>query len=62
MRDQTLWVLAAGILLFTFVVILTARFFPNNQGMYALFAGILGNFSGGLMVYLHLGPPPPPAH
>ncbi len=59
--DQTLRVLVGGILFFTLVVILVAFLLPNNQGIYALFAGILGNFSGGLMVYLHLqGPPGPP--
>ena len=62
MRDQTIWVLAVGILFFTVVVLLVAFLLPGNQGIYALFAGILGNFSGGLMMYLHLqGPPGPPA-
>lgn len=61
-RDLTLWVLTGGIAFFTVIVILVSFVFPSNQGIYALFAGILGNFSGGLMVYLHLqGPPSPPS-
>lgn len=60
-RDTTLMVLAGGIVFFTLVVIFVAFRLPANQGIYALFSGILGNFSGGLMVYLHLQGPPPPA-
>lgn len=60
-NDWTLWVLSGGIVFFTLVVIFVAFCFAGDAGMHALFAGILGNFSGGLFVYLHLqGPPSPP--
>ena len=61
MRDLVLAILAGGIAFFTLMVVLVAFLLPQNQGVYALFAGILGNFSGGLMVYLHLDRPGPPS-
>lgn len=59
-RDHALWLLAGGLIFFTGVVVGVAAFMPANQSIYALFAGILGNFSGGLMVYLRLQQPPGP--
>jgi hypothetical protein len=45
---EELMVLCGGLFLFTIVVIVVAFVFPMDQGIYALFAGILGNFSGAL--------------
>jgi hypothetical protein len=59
-RDQALWILAGGLIFFTIVVIGVAAFMSGNQAIYTLFSGILGNFSGGLMVYLRLQQPPGP--
>lgn len=60
-RDYALWILAGGLLFFTAVVIGVAAMMPENAAIYALFAGILGNFSGGLMMYLRVKPPDPPS-
>jgi membrane associated rhomboid family serine protease len=52
--------LQRGLVFFTAVVLAVAWFMPQNQAIYALFAGIVGHFSGGLMMYLHLQKPPDP--
>lgn len=58
--DTTLIVLCGGLLMFSFITIGVAAFMAGNQAIYTLFAGIVGNFSGGLMMYLHLNQPPGP--
>jgi hypothetical protein len=57
-RDNTLWLLAGGLLLYTLVIILVSVMLPGNEKLYALIAGILGNFSGALFMYLRMGGPP----
>jgi hypothetical protein len=54
MQDKVLWVLCGGLFFFTLVIIGTAWFFPGNEKIYALFAGILGNFSGALFTWLQI--------
>jgi uncharacterized membrane-anchored protein len=58
--DTTLMVLCGGLLIFSFITILVAAFMAGNQAIYTLFAGIVGSFQGGLMMYLHLNQPGPP--
>jgi uncharacterized membrane-anchored protein len=60
-KDNPLWLLAGGLLFFTVIVIAVAAWMPANASINALFSGILGNFSGGLMVYLRLSPPNDPS-
>lgn len=57
-RDNTLWLLAGGLLLYTMVIIAVSILLPGNEKLYALIAGVLGNFSGALFMYLRLGGPP----
>jgi hypothetical protein len=54
MRDTVLWVLCGGLLFFTLVIVGVAFMFPGNEKLYALFAGILGNFSGSLFTWLQI--------
>ena len=56
----TLWVLCGGLLIFSLFTLLVAARMSGNQAIYTLFAGLVGNFSGGLMVYLNIRPPGPP--
>lgn len=60
MKDQTLWILLIGLLLYTALIVGISIMLPGNEKLYALIANILGNFSGGLFVYLKMQPPPPP--
>jgi hypothetical protein len=53
-NDRNLWILCGGLFFFTLVVIGVAIFMPGKEAIYALFAGILGNFSGGLFTYLNI--------
>ncbi len=45
---RTMRILCGGLVFFTVITIIAAHFFPQNAAMYALFSGILGNFSGAL--------------
>ena len=55
-RDHTLWLLAGGLLFYTGVTIALSFVMPGNEKLYALMAGGLGNFSGGLFMYLKMQP------
>lgn len=50
----TFLIIGAGLLLFSATVIGIAVFVPSNAALYALFSGILGNFSGALFTLLHV--------
>ena len=54
--DHALWILAGGLIFYTFVVIGIAVFLPKNDALSAQFAGILGGFAGGLWIYLRVKP------
>jgi hypothetical protein len=54
--DNTLGILAIGLLLSTAVIIAVSLLLPGNEKLYALLAGIVGNFSGGLFMYLKMQP------
>lgn len=56
-RDWSLVLLAGGLVFYTCVVLGVSLWMPGNQAVYTLFAGILGSFAGGLMVYLRINPP-----
>lgn len=58
MNRLELIILCAGIVFFSALVLGVAVYLSANQAVYTLFAGILGNFSGGLMVYMNLKQPP----
>lgn len=51
---MTLALLCGGVLLYTGVVVAVAVLLPANEKLYGLMAGILGNFSGGLFVWLRM--------
>lgn len=55
MQDRTVYLLCAGLVFFTLLIVATAAFFPANKKLYAPFAGILGNFSGALFTWLQEG-------
>lgn len=52
----TFLVIAIGLLLFSAATAVIAVFIPANATLYALFAGITGNFSGALFTLLHVSP------
>lgn len=47
-------IIAIGLVLFSLATVAIAIFVPGNAELYALFAGILGNFSGSLFTLLHV--------
>lgn len=51
-KDLTLRLLVAGLVLYTLLALGAAVFLPSNEKVYALLAGILGNFSGALFLRL----------
>lgn len=51
-RDRTVALLVAGLLVYTVACMSAAIWLPGNEKVYALLAGILGNFSGALFMRL----------
>lgn len=51
-HDLTFWLLAAGLLIYTMLAVGAAIWLPNNEKVYALLAGVMGNFSGALFLRL----------
>lgn len=50
----TFLVIAGGLVIFAIATAAIAVLVPGNAALYALFAGILGNFSGALFTLLHV--------
>jgi hypothetical protein len=55
-KDDTMWFLLAGLLLYTALIVGVSLLLPGNEKLYALLAGVMGNFSGGLFMYLKMQP------
>jgi hypothetical protein len=54
-------VLSAGLFIYSLFVLFCAWAWPGNEKLFALFAGIVGNFNGALIMYFRMrrGPKPP---
>jgi hypothetical protein len=57
-RDNNLFLLAGGLLIYTAIIILISVLLPGNEKLYTLIGCILGNFSGSLFTYLKMQGPP----
>ncbi len=57
-EDKTLFVLCGGLFFFTAMVFIVV-YTKDDVELYALFAGILGQFSGALFMFLKLDKAPP---
>lgn len=51
---KVLYILLGGLAFFTVTVIVVSLLFPGSEKLFALFAGVLGNFSGSLFTWLQL--------
>ncbi len=58
-EDKTLIVLLGGLFFFTCMVMIVV-YTKDDVQLYALFSGVFGQFSGGLMMYLRVTPAAPP--
>lgn len=58
---KVLYILLGGLVFFTITVVVVSLLFPGSEKMFALFAGILGNFSGSLFTWLQLSHASDPA-
>lgn len=59
-EDKTLIVLCGGLLFFTFMVMVVVYTRSEDVQLYALYAGVFGQFSGALFMHLKGGSAPPP--
>ena len=50
--DRTLWLLASGVLLYTGACIAVAIFAPAARDLYTLLTGLVGGYSGALLLRL----------